>query len=81
MMQKVRRGGKIFISFPTSKSISFPKRHSLNYYADETHKLLPPNSEYIINEQEKKNFKIIFYRKRYRPILLFLMGLLLEPFQ
>ena len=80
MMQKVRRGGKIFISFPTSKSISFPKRHALNYYEDETHKLLPPDSEYILNELEKNNFKTIFYRKRYRPIILFLMGMLLEPF-
>ncbi len=80
MMQKVRKGGKLFISFPTSKSIEFPNRAGLNYYDDETHKFLPPNSDYIINELQKNDFKIIFHIKRYRPSIFFLIGLLLEPF-
>ena len=79
MMNKVKKGGKIFLSFPTEKSINFPKRPALNYYTDKTHKSTPPKSKYVINELKKNNFEILFFKKRYRPIIFFLIGLILEP--
>ena len=78
-MNKVKKGGKIFLSFPTEKSINFPKRPALNYYTDKTHKSTPPKSKYVINELKKNNFEILFFKKRYRPIIFFLIGLILEP--
>lgn len=80
MLKKVKKGGEIFISFPTEKSIYFPNRPALYYYSDKTHKYKPPKSSYIINELLKNNFKITFYKKRYRPILFFILGILTEPF-
>jgi len=80
MLKKVKKDGQIFISFPTEKSIEFPNRPALNYYSDKTHKYKPPKSSYIIEKLLDNNFKITFYRKRYRPILFFILGMITEPF-
>ena len=79
MMQKVKKEGKLFISFPAKESINFPNRIGLNYFSDKTHNLLPPNGDEIVTKLKKNNFKILFYTKRYRPIFFFILGLLNEP--
>jgi SAM-dependent methyltransferase len=80
MLKKVKINGKIYLSFPCPQSVNFPSRTgTLNYFDDKTHKSFPPNSEYIIKLLINNNFIITFYKKRYRPVLLFLIGLFLEP--
>ena len=41
--------GKIYLSFPSVKTLNFPKRLGcLNYYDDPTHKDLPPDFNLIL---------------------------------
>ena len=55
MLKKVKRGGSLYLSFPSAKSLSFPSRiGTLNYYDDITHNNEPPDLENII-EILKKN--------------------------
>ena len=79
MINKVKKKGKIFISFPARESINFPNRIGLNYFSDKTHNLVPPNGDEIIRELRKNNFDISFYTKRYRPVFFLILGLLNEP--
>jgi SAM-dependent methyltransferase len=72
--------GIIYISFPTKSSVDFPKRSgALNYYADETHIEHPPDFDYICKELSSDNFEILYSSRRYRPPLLFILGLFQEP--
>jgi SAM-dependent methyltransferase len=79
IMQSLKKGGKLYISFPSEFSISFPKRNgTLNYYDDDTHKEMPPNFDDLIKKLESNHFKVIFSSKRYQPVIPFLFGFLLE---
>ena len=81
MFNVVKPGGRIYLSFPTEKSVDFPKRgKGLNYYADKTHKDLPPNFDEVVSKLRDSGFTIDFASRRYRPIILFLVGLSLEPY-
>ena len=53
---------------------------SLNYFDDITHKPPPPDFKSIIETLKLNEFDIEFSTNRYRPFLLSLVGLLLEPF-
>ena len=80
MLQKVKSGGVIYVSFPCEESVRFPKRHgTLNYYDDDTHKFLPPKFEEVVSSIKKNGFEIEFVTKRYRPFLLAVIGFLIEP--
>jgi SAM-dependent methyltransferase len=85
MINILKPGGKLFLSFPTKKSVSFPHRDRgnrkgvLNYYDDLTHQYGPPDFDGIIKQLEKNNFDIIFSSASHKPIMYFLIGLILEP--
>lgn len=80
MLSSLKIGGQIFISFPCEESIKFPKRYgTLNYFDDDTHKFSPPNFSKLIEDLKISNFEVVFSTKRYKPPILWIMGLLLEP--
>lgn len=80
MIDSLNDGGLIYISFPCSESQFFPARiGTLNYFDDETHQLTPPDFLKIISKLESSNFIIEYSNRRYRPIFLFFIGLILEP--
>jgi hypothetical protein len=80
MCESVGLGGKIFLSFPTSKSVKFPRRKgTLNYFEDHTHRDLPPDFDLVIQTLKSAGFRINYSARRYRPWLGFLFGLMQEP--
>lgn len=80
MMFVLRKGGQLYLAFPTEKSVSFPSRQgTLNFYDDSTHQNLPSFNK-VICEIESHGGKVIYKRKRYRTVIGFITGLLQEPF-
>ena len=80
MLNRIKKGGSIYLSFPSSKSVNFPSRiGTLNYYDDSTHLNEPPDFEEILKVIENKGFTIDIAIKEYSPLILFLLGFLLEP--
>ncbi len=79
MIKALKQGGTIYIAFPCEASVNFPKRiGTLNFYDDSTHKNLIPYSSFI-SLLKDNGLEIIFSARRYRPWMLFVMGLLCEP--
>ena len=77
---KLNINGKLYLSYPCHQSIHFPKRNgTLSYYDDDTHIDLPPNTDKIIEILKQNGCEIIFCSRRYRPIVMFLYGLIIEP--
>ena len=71
ILDKLKDGGKIYLSFPSEKTISFPKRDGcLNYYDDPTHKDCPPNYNRVLEIIKNKSFNILFSTPSYKPFLL-----------
>ena len=80
MMESLVKGGRIYLSFPSEKSVGYPSRSpTLSYYDDPTHKEGPPNFENILEELNKHNFKVTFAAKRYQPLILRFIGFIMEP--
>jgi len=81
MLDSIKPGGVIYMSFPCESSINFPKRYgTLNYYDDPTHQYGPPDLMQCVSILKSKGFEITYLSKRYKPFLLFLIGFLMEPF-
>lgn len=79
MLKALNQGGCLYLSFPSEASISFPKRRgALNFFDDGTHKEVP-NLKNVLEVIKSEGCKIDFVVERHRPILLSLLGLLLEP--
>ena len=79
MMGRLKVGGLMYLSFPTTKSVSFPPRlGTLNFYDDPTHTKKPPDYEAILKYLEQNGFIISYRTKQYRPFLLFITGAILE---
>jgi len=81
MVKSLKPGGLLYIATPDVASVGFPRnrRHeSLNFYGDSTHKE-PLRFEDVINRLSAISMSKIRYIKRYRPIILFIFGLLYEP--
>ena len=77
ILDKLNTSGKLYISFPSEKSINFPKRKgTLNYYDDLTHKDLPPDFNLTLEIIKKNSLNIIFSTPNYRPFLLSFIGYL-----
>ena len=75
ILDKLKDGGKIYLSFPSEKTINFPKRDGcLNYYDDPTHKNPPPNYNRILEIMKEKSFNILFSTRSYKPFLLSRFG-------
>lgn len=80
MMQVLKVGGKIYLSFPCEKSVFFPRRDgSLNYYDDKTHDLKPPSFDEVGDLLRRSGFEINYSTRSYKPNILWFLGLLNEP--
>ena len=80
MLSKVVNEGVVYLVFPCSNSINFLMRNgTLNYYDDNTHQLSPPDFDLIIKTLIQRGFEVEFAVKRYRPFILAIIGLILEP--
>ena len=79
MLNAVRPGGQIFMTFPCEQSVGFPSRcGTLNYYDDPTHKGLPPDFDQLIRTIESHGFEIQFSAKNYTPFGLWVEGFIKE---
>lgn len=80
MLKSVKKGGEIFLSFPTEKSVNFPRRKgTLNYYDDPTHMFAPPNFDEVIKVLKENDFIVSYSQKQYSPLILKFFGFLFEP--
>jgi SAM-dependent methyltransferase len=80
MMTVLKNGGRLYLSFPSEISVTFPSRAGcLNYYDDPTHKSTPPDFAAIIDLLSRKGFSILYSVKRYQPPLFWVLGLVSEP--
>lgn len=80
MLNVIKIGGKLYISFPCEESINFPRRSGvLNYYDDSTHKYLPPKFMETLTTIKEHGFIIEYSERNYSPAILRLIGFLLEP--
>jgi SAM-dependent methyltransferase len=80
MVKVLSPGGYLYLSFPTEESINFPgpRKGTLNYYDDLTHKDKPPKYDKIISALKTNNMQIVFAKKSYKPFFLYLIGFFLE---
>jgi SAM-dependent methyltransferase len=79
MLKSVNEGGYLHLAFPCEASVKFPKGRGFNFYEDPTHINVIPY-EQTIDTIKSFGFDIVFTRRRYRPVIYFLLGLLYEPF-
>lgn len=80
MLGVLKPGGRIYLSFPSEDTLSFPRRAgTLNYSDDKTHQDRPPSFNEILKFIQAKNFSIDFSTKNYRPLGLRILGFLMEP--
>lgn len=80
MIDKLAPNGQIFLSFPCSLSVTFPNRlGTLNYYDDPTHTGVPPDAGAILKMLEEHALKVTYLKSRYRPLLWYVFGMLVEP--
>jgi len=80
MLEAVKVGGRLYLSFPCEASVNFPSRKiTLNYYDDKTHKENPPSFEKVIKILDENNFSIEYGVRKYRPTALWLIGMIQEP--
>jgi SAM-dependent methyltransferase len=67
MCSALKKGGRIFLAFLSSKTVYFPSRiGSLNYYDDPSHTGEPPNFSETISILEQNGIIISFKARRYR---------------
>ena len=75
IIDKLNNRGKLYISFPSEKTINLPKRKgTLNYYDDLTHKDSPPDYNLVLEIIKEKSMSILFSTPSYRPFLLTRIG-------
>ncbi len=80
MLKAVKKGGKLYLSFPCEASVNFPHRkRTLNYFDDDTHKFSPPDFDGILSTLRDQGFLIEYSFRRYQPAGLWLIGLIQEP--
>lgn len=80
MLNALRSGGTIYISFPCEQSVAFPKRlGTLNYFDDVTHQFLPPSFSRTCELISRSGFRIDYAIKNYQPMALWFVGMLNEP--
>ena len=80
MMIVLKDGGRLYMSFPSETSVTFPSRKGcLIYYDDPTHKSVPPDFGAIIDLLSRRGFSILYSVKRYQPLFFWTIGLVSEP--
>jgi SAM-dependent methyltransferase len=80
MCLALKHGGRMYLSFPSEASVRLPhrKRNTLNFYDDPTH-TRPPELTQVLAVIRRNGLHIEYLAARHRPLLLMLVGLLLEP--
>lgn len=79
MLDAIKVGGKLFISFPSENSINLPTRFgTLNYFDDPFHKDLPPDFDRVVRTISQAGFEIEFAARNYQPFLDWFRGFLNE---
>lgn len=79
MARALRPGGRLYLAFPCEESVRFPSRRgTLNFFDDPTHRLVPAWSG-VLAKLRECGLATDLTCQRYRPGLLFVIGLLLEP--
>ena len=79
MTNALKKDGLLYLAFPCEDSVHFPNRkNSLNFYDDSSHKEVIPYSK-TISILKENGMTILFTRKRFRPVIPFVMGLFYEP--
>lgn len=79
MLDTLKPGGRIYLSFPSEASANLPHRKGcLNFYDDPTHRTLP-GWDGILETLSARGFSIDYATRRYRPLLPALIGAVCEP--
>jgi SAM-dependent methyltransferase len=80
MTKALKKGGYLYLSFPTEESVNFPGPRSgtLNYYDDSTHKDTPPNFIETLRILKDNDIEIIFSDKSYKPFFYYILGMIME---
>lgn len=80
MLRATRVGGRMYVAFPSERSVSFPHRAgTLNYFDDSTHKDAPPDFDRLLKMSLENGFEVLFATRGNQSWLLRLIGLLSEP--
>lgn len=79
MLGALKPGGSLYLAFPCEASVGFPKRRGcLNFHDDATHRI-PPEYDKVLATIKSAGLTIEFCRRRYRPLILCFLGVILEP--
>lgn len=74
MVNALKKGGKMYLAFPSEESEFFPSRGgTLNFYDDSSHNYMP-KYDHILHILQKNGMKIIYEKKMYRPFFLRKIG-------
>jgi SAM-dependent methyltransferase len=77
--QALSPGGRLYLSFPSEASAKFPSRKGcLNFFDDPTHNRLP-SYDRVLQSLRDQGMTIEYAARRYRPLVKFVQGLLVEP--
>lgn len=80
MCTKVKRGGWLFMAFPSERSVDFPSRKgTLNFYDDKSHIYLPEFDK-IVNVIKEAGFEVVYKSPSYRPLGMRLIGMIKDYF-
>jgi SAM-dependent methyltransferase len=79
MLGVIKPGGRIYLAFPSEASVNFPHRKgTLNFYDDPTHIYLPKFAAVCATLMDH-GLRIDVAKKRYRPLVRAIKGLIKEP--
>ena len=80
MCKALEPGGKLFLAWPSRRSLGLPSRQgTLNYYDDPTHAEALPTFQWVLSRLEANEMRVDGAWDPYRPLGAFLIGLVNEP--
>lgn len=79
MCGRLKKGGRLYLAFPSEASADFPSRKgTLNFYDDPTHRWLPKYDD-VIQQLKANSMEIVFASKQYKPPVFHILGGAMEP--
>lgn len=80
MCGRLKKGGRLYLAFPSEASADFPSRKgTLNFYDDPTHRWLPQYDD-VVQQLKANEMEVIFASKQYKPCAFRILGGVMEPF-